>query len=128
LSDLLIKRVYEEADEKDGYRILVDRLWPRGKRKDEVKQDNWAKAITPSTLIRQAFNHDPDNMDVFRENYLMELNQNPAAPEFLALVADQLKEGNVTLLYGAKSEVVNHAVILRDWMMDKLQSNAQERS
>jgi len=124
LYDLLIKRVYAEADEKDGYRILVDRLWPRGKRKDELKLDNWAKAITPSTLIRQVFNHDPANLEVFRGNYLTELNQNPAAAEFLALVADQLKEGNVTLLYAAKSEVVNHAVILRDWTISKLQSEA----
>ena len=120
--DLLIKRVYEPAEEKDGYRILVDRLWPRGKRKDEVKLNNWAKAITPSTLIRKVFNHEPDHMDVFRENYLSELNQNPAAAEFLQLVSEKLQQDNVTLLYAAKSEVYNHAVILRDWIIDQLQN------
>jgi len=123
LYDLLIKRVYEKADLKDGYRILVDRLWPRGKSKNEVKLDDWAKEITPSTEIRKAFNHDAAKMDVFRENYVKELNQNPATSEFLELVSDKLKQSNVTLLYGAKNEVYNHAVVLRDWIMNELESN-----
>ena len=118
--DLQIKRVYEKPDFNDGYRILVDRLWPRGMRKDEARLDYWAKSITPSTEIRKAFAHDPANMDVFREIYLSELKQNPAADEFLTLVAEKLRQSNVTLLYGAKNEKYNHAVILKAWIKEKL--------
>ena len=117
---LQIKRIYEKPDFNDGYRILVDRLWPRGIRKDEARLDDWAKPITPSTEIRKAFAHDPANMDIFREIYISELNQNPAADEFLTLVAEKLRKSNVTLLYGAKDEKYNHAVILKDWIKEKM--------
>jgi uncharacterized protein YeaO (DUF488 family) len=118
--DLQIKRVYEKPDINDGYRILIDRLWPRGMRKDEARLDDWAKSITPSTEIRKAFAHDPAKMGIFRGMYISELNQNPAADEFLTLVAEKLRQINVTLLYGAKNEKYNHAVILKDWIKEKL--------
>ena len=117
---LQVKRIYEKPDTNDGYRILIDRFWPRGMGKDEVRLDDWAKSITPSTEIRKAFDHKPEQMDVFREKYISELNQNPAADEFLTLVAEKLRQSNVTLLYGAKNEMYNHAVILKDWITEKL--------
>ncbi len=117
---LQIKRVYEKPDTNDGYRILIDRLWPRGIGKDEARLDDWAKSITPSTEIRKAFDHKPDKMDVFRERYVSELDQNPDAGAFLTLVAEKLRQSNVTLLYGAKNEKYNHAVILKDWITEKL--------
>ncbi len=122
LGNLLIKRIYDQAQEGDGYRILVDRIWPRGKSKDEVKLDDWAKDMAPSTETRKAFNHEPAKMESFREDYVKELNSNPAAAEFLKLVSEKTGEGNVTLLYGAKSEIYNQAAVLRDWIIDRFQA------
>lgn len=120
MSELVIKRVYAKESTEDGYRILVDRLWPRGLSKSDVKLNHWAKDITPSTAIRKAFNHDPQNMDVFRANYIDELKHNPAAVDFINLVSEKLKIGNVTFVYGAKDEVYNHVVILKEWILDHL--------
>jgi uncharacterized protein YeaO (DUF488 family) len=120
LSGLLIKRVYASASSEDGFRILVDRLWPRGLSKSDIQIDAWARDIAPSTAIRKAFHHDPSRMDVFRANYIDELEHNPAAIDFINLVAEKLRAGTVTLLYAAKNEVHNHVVILRDWLLDHL--------
>ncbi len=121
MKELSIKRIYKKADPHDGYRILIDRLWPRGVSKDEAAIDYWAKSITPSTEIRKAFDHKAENMDVFRRNYVSELNDNPASREFLSIIAKRLKESNVTLLYGAKDEMHNHAIILKKWILDNLE-------
>lgn len=120
MSELVIKRAYAKESAEDGYRILVDRLWPRGLSKSDLKLDYWAKDITPSTAIRKAFNHDPQNMDIFRMNYIDELAKNFAAVDFINLVCEKLKLGNVTLVYGAKDEIYNHALILKDWILDHL--------
>ena len=120
MSELVIKRAYAKESAEDGYRILVDRLWPRGLSKWDLKLDYWAKEITPSTAIRKYFNHDPKNMVIFRMNYIDELKHNPAAADFINLVYEKLKIGNVTFLYGAKDEIYNHAVILKDWILDHL--------
>lgn len=118
---LQIKRVYEEPNPRDGYRILIDRLWPRGISKNDVKADDWAKVITPSAEIRKEFNHDPARMEVFRAKYIAELDDNLEAVKFVDFLAEKLKQTNVTLLYGAKDEKVNHAVILQDWLEKKLE-------
>ncbi|MBP1765635.1 MAG: yeaO [Firmicutes bacterium] len=118
---LQIKRIYEEPNPSDGYRILIDRLWPRGISKNEAKVDDWAKSITPSTEIRKEFNHEPARMEVFRVKYIAELDDNPETAKFVDFLAEKLKQTNVTLLYGAKDEKVNHAVILQDWLEEKLQ-------
>jgi uncharacterized protein YeaO (DUF488 family) len=119
---LRIKRIYAAVDPNDGYRILIDRLWPRGMSKDEASLDNWAKSIAPSTEIRKAFNHEPANMAVFRKNYVRELDQNPASSDFAKLITDQLRLNNVTFVYGAKNEKYNQAVVLKDWIEAKLRS------
>lgn len=120
MHELSIKRIYKEIDPHDGYRILIDRLWPRGVSKEEAAIDYWAKSITPSTVIRKAFDHKAENMDVFKRNYVSELNDNPSTSEFLSIIAKRLKEGNVTLLYGAKDEMYNHAIILKEWVLENL--------
>ena len=74
MSEILMKRVYEESAKKDGYRILVDRLWPRGVKKEDLPYDLWAKEITPSSDIRKAFNHKEEKFAEFKQNYLYELN------------------------------------------------------
>lgn len=117
---LRIKRIYEKAADKDGYRILVDRLWSRGVSKDEAKLDFWAKDIAPSNEIRKNFDHKPDKYQVFVKEYYAELNANDQSKQFLQLISDKLKVGNVTLLFGAKNESMNNAVVLKKWLEERL--------
>lgn len=112
-----IKRAYAPADAGDGMRILVDRLWPRGLSKERLALDVWAKDIAPTTPLRKAFGHMEENFPVFRAAYLQELDSNPAAAQFRQQVMEELRGRNVTLVYGARSETANHALVLRDWLM-----------
>jgi uncharacterized protein YeaO (DUF488 family) len=118
--NIKIKRVYDEASEDDGYRILVDRLWPRGISKERINIDKWAKEITPSTALRKTFSHNEETMDIFKAGYYFELDNNEAAVEFVHLLKDRLKEGNVTLLYASKNPIYNHAVVLKNWIEEKI--------
>ena len=119
MHEIRLKRVYETAAESDGFRILIDRLWPRGIKKTDLSFSIWAKSITPSPEARTDFAHKPERMAEFRERYLHELNQNPESPAFLETVQNELKEQNVTLLYAAKDPAINHAVILQEWLENK---------
>ena len=120
---ILMKRVYDEQDKTDGYRVLVDRLWPRGVKKAELAYDLWAKEITPSADIRKAFNHEEAKFAAFKQNYLYELNENDAIDSFLETLSEKLETTNVTLLYAAKEEKINHVVILKDWLEENLTQN-----
>ena len=113
MAQVSIKRVYEDASESDGFRVLVDRLWPRGMSKERLHPDLWAKGLAPSSEARKEFAHKAENFQSFRTRYLMELDQ---SDEAAALAAELLSHGVVTLLYAAKDPEVNHAVILRDWL------------
>jgi len=113
-----IKRVYEPADPKDGTRVLVDRLWPRGIAKKELRLDSWYKDVAPSNQLRKWFSHAPARWDEFRSRYFAELDSNPEAWSSLA---DSARRGNVTLLYSAKDEEHNNAKALRDYLESKLQ-------
>ena len=119
MNKILIKRVYDAPESRDGYRILIDRLWPRGIRKDEARLSDWVKAIAPTTIIRKEFNHEPANMAVFQAKYVAELDSNPEAATFIRILAEKLNEENVTLVYGARDEKYNHAVILKGWLEEK---------
>lgn len=108
--DVRVKRVYEDPASGDGYRILVDRVWPRGLRKEEVGLDEWLKEVGPSTELRRWFGHDPDRFAEFAARYRAELEG--SAP--LARLRDRCREHPVvTLLYGAKDTEHNQAVVLR---------------
>lgn len=120
MNKILIKRVYDAPESRDGYRILIDRLWPRGIRKDEARLSDWVKAIAPTTIIRKEFNHEPANMAVFQAKYVAELDSNPEAATFIRILAEKLNEENVTLVYGARDEKYNHAVILKGWLEEKI--------
>jgi len=96
-----------------GFRILVDRLWPRGLRKDEVKVDLWLKEIAPSNELRKWFGHDPDRWIEFRKRYFQELDQKR---ELIDQIAAKAKEGDIILLYGAKDEEHNNAVALKEFI------------
>jgi uncharacterized protein YeaO (DUF488 family) len=105
-----IKRAYEEADEADGTRILVDRLWPRGLTKEKAKIDIWLKDVAPSTELRKWFAHDPAKWQEFQTRYIDELKKNNQA---LASLKEDAHKGRITLVYGAKDEEHNEAVILQ---------------
>ena len=103
MNSIICERVYD-SEIQNGYRILADRLWPRD--------------ITPTPEIRKEFGHKEENFDIFKIRYLNELNTN--GEEFIQLVSDKLKKENVILLYAAKDTVYNHAVILKEWLENKL--------
>lgn len=105
-----IKRVYSEPHKDDGMRILVDRLWPRGLTKEKAKVDLWLKEIAPSNELRKWFGHDPERWPQFEERYRDELKQHS---EQLALLREKAARGRVTLLYGARDEEHNEAVVLQ---------------
>jgi uncharacterized protein YeaO (DUF488 family) len=107
--NIKIKRVYEKPDEKDGFRILVDRLWPRGLTKEKAAVDLWLKDIAPSTELRKWFNHDPDKWKEFKKRYLNELKENK---DVVAVLKDHLRQKTVTLLYAAKDNDHNEALVL----------------
>lgn len=115
-----IKRVYDPPTKDDGLRILVDRVWPRGKKKEEVRLDDWWKELAPSTELRKWFNHDPDRWEVFRESYEEELNTNRKALEsaLQSLLKDHPK--TLTLLYSAHDTEHNQAIVLRDFLQKLL--------
>ena len=108
--NIKIKRVYERPDEEDGMRILVDRLWPRGLTKAKASVDLWLKDIAPSVEFRKWFGHDPDKWTEFKTRYRAELKKNG---EQVTLLKGKIKKGKVTLIYGAKDEEHNEAVVLR---------------
>ncbi|HXD36649.1 MAG TPA: DUF488 domain-containing protein [Rhodanobacter sp.] len=110
---IAIKRVYEAPAGGDGYRVLIDRLWPRGLKKEAVAMDVWAKELAPSTELRQWFGHDPARWDEFRQRYAAELAD--SADVWQALARRSAKEP-VTLLYGARDEEHNDAVALKALM------------
>lgn len=120
---LEIKRIYQPIDQSDGFRILVDRLWPRGIKKAEAEINLWAKEITPSPQLRKWFNHEADKFEQFKQNYLVELNNNPYGLEFVSLCKQQLLQQNVTLLYAAKDPQYNHALVLKQWLLPQLNEN-----
>lgn len=110
---LYIKRVYENPSKEDGTRILVDRLWPRGLTKEKAAVDLWLKEISPSTELRKWFGHDPKKWKEFIKRYTLELKQHE---EQVAVLKGYLKKGVVTMVYAAKDEEHNEALVLKDWL------------
>jgi len=110
---LKVKRVYEHPGKSDGFRILVDRLWPRGLTKAKAKIDLWLKEIAPSDALRKWSHHDPKKWLDFKKRYFAELGKNP---EQAKNILSQSKGKTVTLLFGAKEEQHNNAVALREYL------------
>lgn len=117
MSVLQCKRIYEPASDDDGYRVLVDRLWPRGVSKEKAHLDLWLKEIAPSTELRKWWGHDPDTADEFTRKYRAELRKNPAVEELAQVIEDHPK---VTLLYSAHDEHLNQAEVLRQYMTEQI--------
>lgn len=121
MSEIKAVRIYH-AD-LPGYRILVDRLWPRGMSKEKAKLDCWAKEVAPSADLRKWYGHDPEKFPEFKEKYLAELDKNPETPAFLALVKKELEKGDVLFLFGAKDLDHNQAVVLKEYANLQLAKN-----
>ncbi len=115
---LKLKRAYETAQTTDGYRVLVDRLWPRGISKEKAHFDLWEKDLAPSTDLRKWFGHDPAKWGEFKRKYIVELNHNKGAVDaFLSVLK---KQATVTLIYAAKDTEHNEAVVLKDYLQEHL--------
>ena len=108
---LAIKRVYDPPEASDGVRVLVDRLWPRGLAKDKAKVDRWMKELAPSDALRKWFGHDPAKWAEFRKRYAVELRD---SRELIKELAATARRGRVTLVYAARDEQHNNAVVLAD--------------
>ncbi len=109
------KRVYDPPEDSDGYRVLVDRLWPRGVRKESLPFDLWAQFLAPSTEARKEFGHKAENFPTFKTRYQAELDANPEAARFVQEMLP-MNPSAITLLYAAKDPHVNHAVVLAEWL------------
>lgn len=112
-----IKRVYDSADKQDGYRVLVDRLWPRGLTKGTASVDLWLKEVAPSSTLRKWFDHDPEKWDTFRAKYTAELRSNDEVVNRLRKVMSEHR--TITLIYGAKDKAHNQAIVLRDFLVSQ---------
>ena len=115
-----IERIYNNPRGNNStFRILIDRLWPRGLRKDKVKVDLWQKDIAPSNSLRKWFGHDEKKWDEFKTRYFKELEENI---ESVNPILDKINEGSITLLYGAKEEKFNNAIALKEYLEEKIKS------
>ncbi len=115
---LKVKRVYDPPAKEDGYRILVDRVWPRGFTKERARVDEWRKDLGPSDALRKWFGHDPDKWDEFRRRYRKELQDSGRWADLLA-IAERAKKEDVTLVFGARDAAHNQAVALKEMALGR---------
>ena len=120
MGEIRLRRAYDPPEAGDGYRVLVDRIWPRGRTKAELAIDAWRKDLAPSTELRRWFGHDPARWEEFEQRYLQELDSAAEPGDLL----DRCRVGTVTLIYGATDERHNNAVVLKEY----LTRHAGERS
>lgn len=115
--NIYLKRAYDQPSKEDGIRILVDRLWPRGVTKADLKIDLWPKSVAPSSELRKRFAHDPQKWSEFKKEYLDELKNNKGA---LEPIFDALKKGPITLIYAAHDKEHNNALCLKHFLENAL--------
>ena len=111
-----LKRIYEPAAERDGYRVLVDRIWPRGVAKLDAALDEWHKSLAPSKELRQWFGHDRDRWGQFCESYGSELDQ--CDPDILGGLREHARNEGLTLVFAARDTEYNNAVVLKAYLED----------
>ncbi|KAF0820559.1 MULTISPECIES: DUF488 domain-containing protein [unclassified Cytobacillus] len=117
MADITVKRIYDPYEETDGYRVLVDRLWPRGIKKEAAHLSAWEKELAPSTELRKFFNHKSELFGVFREKYLIELRTQTDKISKMEELYEISKKQKLTLLYAAKDTVHNHAIVLMEELL-----------
>jgi uncharacterized protein YeaO (DUF488 family) len=113
-----VKRVYESIQRSDGTRFLVERLWPRGMKKEQLKLDAWLKDVAPSDSLRRWFGHDPLKWNEFQKKYRAELSDNPDAWK---PILEAAKRGRVTLLYSSRDTEHNNALVLKSFLEERLE-------
>ncbi len=117
MADIFVKRVYDAPGPNDGFRVLVDRIWPRGLTKEKVDAVLWLKDVAPSNELRKWFNHEPEKYDEFKSRYVAEL---AGKDEDIKKLLELASKGTLTLLYGAKEPKMNQAVVLREYLLMKM--------
>ena len=120
-----IKRVYDPSSNDDGKRILVDRLWPRGLKKEDVHFDEWVKDIAPSVELRTWFNHDPQKWKEFKRLFFKELHGKRETVDGIVRLA---KKGTVTLLFGSREEHFNNAAALKEYLEARMSASEREKA
>ena len=118
---IAVKRIYAPAAAGDGFRVLVDRLWPRGLRKEDAALDAWIREVAPSTALRRWFGHEPSRWEAFRHRYAAELD---GLAEHWRPLAERARHGRLTLLYAARDEEHNQALVLKDYLDRYLHAHA----
>ena len=113
IAEIQLKRAYEKPGSSDGCRILIDRIWPRGVSKEELKIDEWLKDIAPSTSLRKWFGHEPDKWNEFKKRYFEELKHNK---ELTNRIIEKMHQDEVTFVYSAKDREHNNAVALKEYI------------
>lgn len=119
------KRIYDPPLPSDGYRVLVDRLWPRGVSKQSAQLNAWTKDIAPSPQLREWFDHKGERFQEFREKYWQELAIDPEKQPLVQKLLQQAQNGTLTLLYAARSTGINNAVVLKEYLLHQLENNGQ---
>ena len=114
--DVRIKRAYDPAGPADGYRVLIDHVWPRGISRDRERLDEWARGLAPSDALRKWFDHVPERFEEFRARYRAELAEHP---ELLAKLRDRARKGPVTIVYAARDREHNNATVLAELLRDR---------
>jgi len=118
------KRIYEAPDASDGERYLVDRIWPRGVSKEQARLTDWLQQMAPSTELRKWYGHDPQRWSEFKRRYKLELRAQEKR-SLIAALADEARNGTVTLLYGARDRRRNNAVVLQEVVEDRMQETGE---
>lgn len=113
--DVQIKRIYEPAEVEDGYRVLIDHVWPRGVSRDRARLDEWARELAPSDELRKWFDHVPERFDEFRRRYRRELHANAEPIEKLR---DRASKSRLTIVYAARDREHNNAIVLQELLRD----------
>ncbi|NPC91716.1 DUF488 domain-containing protein [Bacillus sp. WMMC1349] len=116
---IVLQRIYENNSQLKGHRVLVDRVWPRGISKDEANLDEWMKDLAPSSSLRKWFNHEPQKFTEFKQIYQAEIMQDNEKQKKLNELIELATEKKIILLYGAKDERHNHAVVLKELLNEK---------
>lgn len=120
MKTIQLLRAYEGVKNHKGYKILVDRLWPRGIKKEDLPYEWWIKELAPTDALRKSFNHEDDKYEAFYKDYVKELANNPLSAGFIAYLKEILKEEPVIFIFGAKNEKHNQAVVLKEWVESQL--------
>lgn len=117
-----VKRAYDAPAESDGHRVLVDRVWPRGLTKDELRLEDWIKEIAPSTALRKWFDHDPAKWKAFKVRYAGELDE---VPDTVKVLLAKVRTGTLTLVFGAKDTNRNNAIALKEYLEQRAKTTAR---